>query len=335
MSISPPTARSEAARIFNSAVAAFAIAAAWELGAMDELHRSGALDARRFAIDNGLDEQSTLGLCRALAAVGVVDRDGARVSAGPNFAEIHRNRSFFHWLARGSAELFRDLPTVIRTANRTGDFYQRDGAAIAYACREINTLCYEPSFQKAMAGLGCEFRVVADLGSGSGERVMDVLRRYPGTRGIGVDIAASAVDMAQREADRTGLADRVTFLRADVLRLAPRPEFNEVELITCFMMGHDFWPKERCVDTLRLLRRMFPKARRFLLGDATRTSGIPDTELPVFTLGFELAHDLMGVYLPTVQDWESVFEAGGWSVRATYPIDLTVGEVIFELQPSR
>jgi phenylpyruvate C(3)-methyltransferase len=49
-----------------------------------------------------------------------------------------------------------------------------------------------------------------------------------------------------------------------------RDEFAQVDLLTCFMMGHDFRPRDNCVATLQRLRKAFPKARRFLLGDTTR-----------------------------------------------------------------
>jgi phenylpyruvate C(3)-methyltransferase len=322
------------AHIFNSAVAASAIAAAWELGAMDELHEAGVLDAEQFAVRHDLHLPSVVGIFRALASVGIVGRDGHKVTPGANFAEAHRTRSFFHWLSRGSAELLREMPAVVRNVNRTGNFFRRDAAAVAYACREINALCYEPSFQAALRGLGFDFSVVADLGCGSGERVMEIVRRHPAARGIGLDIAAGALEVARTGAGRAGIADRVRFVEADVLTMAPLAEFADVQLLTCFMMGHDFWPRERCVATLRRLRQLFPKVRRFLLGDATRTTGVADQDLAVFTLGFELAHDLMGVFIPTVADWEAVFEEGGWSVHRVHLIDMSVGEVLFELEPA-
>jgi len=325
-------ARRAAAHLYNSAVAASAISAAWELGALDELNERGMLDAHEFATSRRLDVPSTLGMFRALAAVDVVERDGIKVVPAANFVEVYRTRSFFHWLARGSAELFRQMPDVIRVENRVGVFYQRDAAAIAFACREISTFCYDPWFWDAVGRLDFDFTIVADLGCGSGERVMQILHRYPGTRALGIDIARSALDVAAANAGNVGLADRVIFLEADVQAMARCPEFAEVELLTCFMMGHDFWPRQQCVDTLRNLCALFPNVRRFLLGDATRTVGVADRDLPVFTLAFEVAHDLMGTFIPTVADWESVFEEGGWRLRDEHLINVTVGEVIFELE---
>lgn len=321
------------ASLFNSAVAAWAIAAAWEIGALDELHRARTLDTADFADRGGLDPASTTGLFRALSAVGLVRREGTVVTALDGFDEMYRNKSFFHWLARGSAELFQQIPAVLRNENRTGSFYRRDSAAIAFACREIDQVTYAPAFWAAMGRVEFPFTRVADLGCGSGARLMQILDRHPGTTGTGIDIARPALEVARAEADAAGLADRTAFLHGDVLSLEPRPEYADVELLTCFMMGHDFWRdgrRENAIATLRRLREAFPAARRLLIGDATRTD-LPDTDLPVFTLGFELGHDLMGTFLPTVADWESVFAEGGWELVRTNRIEMTVGEVIFEL----
>lgn len=321
----------DVAAIYNSAVAAWAIAAAWELGALDELHSRRYLDAEAFAACHGLEPTATIGMFRALAAVEIVTRRGATVFPAEKFGEVYRCKSYFHWLSRGSAELFRQMPSALVSKNRSGRFYQRDSAAIAFACREIDQICYAPSFWETMNRLDPGFGVVADLGCGNGARIRDILARYPGARGVGIDIARPALEVARAESAVAGLTDRATFIEADVLHLDPDPAYAQVGLITCFMMGHDFWPRARCVQVLRRLRALFPAAQRLLLGDATRTAEVPDTELPVFTLGFELGHALMGVSIPALADWEGVFDEAGWELIRTDRIDIAVGEVLFEL----
>ena len=125
----------------------------------------------------------------------MVQRRGPVVVADGAFDEVYRYKSFFHWLSRGSAELFRQMPSVLVSENRVGQFYQRDAAAIAYACREIDELCYAPAFWDAMKRLDFELSNVVDLGCGSGGRVLDILAAYPRARGIGVDIARAALDV--------------------------------------------------------------------------------------------------------------------------------------------
>ena len=88
--------------------------------------------------------------------------------------------AFFRWLTRrlGGGGLFSCcLQYVLRNEHRKGDFYHRDHAAIAYVCRDINHQYFDPAFWEAMDGLDFKFQSVVDLGSGSGERLMQILER--------------------------------------------------------------------------------------------------------------------------------------------------------------
>ena len=66
-----------------------------------------------------------------------------------------------------------DTPTASHTAH---------AAAISFACREINANFFDDVFWRAMGGPDVDFTVVADLGSGSGERLLQIVRRYRGSR---------------------------------------------------------------------------------------------------------------------------------------------------------
>ena len=93
--------------------------------------------------------------------------------------------------------------------------------------------------------------------------------------------------------------------------------------------------------TLQRLRQAFPKVRRSLLGDTTRIlldgarskHDISDDNIPVFTLGFEFGHAMMGVYLPTMEEWEGVFVEGGWRCVEKHLIEPPSLSVIFGLEP--
>ena len=320
-----------AAGIFNSAVAAFAIGAAWELGVLDELRESDVLDSGEVATRLGLHPPGVHSMFTALAAVDVVVRSESKVRKGPAFDDVYRHKGFLHWFAMGSSELFTAMPTVLRNENRVGSFYRRNASAIAFACRDINQVSFDPVFWRAVEGLDFTPQVVADLGCGSGGRLVQIAERFPGMRGVGVDISPAALRDAEEYARATGNGDRLTFVAGDSTALEPSPEFAEVDLLTSFLMGHDMWPRDECVASLRRLREAFPNVRRFLIGDTARTVGIPERQLPVFTLGFELAHDLMGAYLPTLDEWADVFADGGWTCVQVHQVEVPVASVIFEL----
>ncbi|KAF2197074.1 methyltransferase MppJ [Delitschia confertaspora ATCC 74209] len=331
------------ADIFNSAIAAAAIATAWETGFLDELREQKKVDVNKFSIQNDLDSGSMQGLVTALATVDVVKQDQGTARAGTLLDEAYRAKSLFHWLALGSGGLFSRMQYVLRNENRTGKFYQRDPVALSYACKDINREHFDPAFWQAMEGLDYKFHSIVDLGSGSGERLMQVLERYPGTVGLGVDIASASLKVAAAEAKKRGFRDRLSFVVGDVRALDYRDEFANVDLLTCFMMGHDFWPRESCVSSLQRLVKTFPKARRFFLGDTTRillnTDNTPskyavnEDNVPIFTLGFEFGHALMGVYIPTIEEWEGVFAEGGWRCVKTHLIKSQSLSVLFELEP--
>jgi phenylpyruvate C(3)-methyltransferase len=329
------------ANIFNSVLAGPAIGAAWELGVLDELRDKKRLDPKEYALKHDLHLPSLQGLTSALATVHVLERDQHEIVAGNLFEEAYRTKSLFHWIALGQGDLFSRMQYTLRNQNRKGDYYTRDPAAISYACRDINEQYLDPTFWTAMDGLDFTFSKVVDLGCGSGGRLMQILDRYREVKGLGIDIAVPSTKVARDEAADHGLANRLTFTIGDVLKLTYRDEFADVDLLTCFMMGHDFWPRESCIETLRRLRESFPKVRRFLLGDTTRLLlnggdpkyGITEADVPVFTLGFEFAHAMMGAYIPSMHEWDDAFAETGWRCVKRHLTDTRAPLwVIYELE---
>lgn len=54
---------------------------------------------------------------------------------------------------------------------------------------------------------------IADIGTGTGAILLALLRELPQARGIGIDIALSALETARCNAARAGVSDRVAFVR--------------------------------------------------------------------------------------------------------------------------
>lgn len=347
-SIPAPADDSERAvtRIYNSAIAAPAIGTAWEVGLLVALKDQGSVHAPKFAEENNLDGPSIIGLAVAMAVVGVVnvDQEAGIIKPGRHFDETFRNKSMFHWLTLGSGGLFSKMQHLVRKDYRVGDYHQRDPAAIAYSCREINRQFYDPIFWRVVEGLDYKFHKAVDLGCGSGERLMQILSRYNDTTAMGIDVAQPALEFAEVESQKRGFASRLSFAQGDARNMEYREEFADVDLLTCFMMGHDFWPRENCIASLRKLRTVFPKVRRLLLGDETRgllysngskPPGVDVTEenVPIFCLGLEMAHALMDVYIPTVDEWYGIFEECGWRCVKGHEFNPPAFSVIFELEP--
>jgi release factor glutamine methyltransferase len=65
------------------------------------------------------------------------------------------------------------------------------------------------------AALAHPFDTVLDLGTGSGCIVLSLLHERPKAQGQGMDISAAALDIARRNADIVGVADRVVWGQSD------------------------------------------------------------------------------------------------------------------------
>lgn len=97
------------ASIFNSAIGAAAIGAAWEVGLLDAIRDHGSVNVDKFSMRHDLDRDSMQGLVTSLVIVKVVSRIGDQVVAGELLDETYRTKSLFHWLCLGSGELFAKM----------------------------------------------------------------------------------------------------------------------------------------------------------------------------------------------------------------------------------
>jgi hypothetical protein len=226
--------------------------------------------------------------------------------------------------------MLTNLATLTRHANRVGSFVPRDGKYIAMACRDYGARFVDADVAALMDGE--LFDEVADLGCGGAERLIGLVRARPGVRGLGIDMDIEAVKLAQEGIDAAGLQDRIRISQADLCEIAPDPEFARTDMLLCFFLGHDFWPRPRCVDTLRRIRRAFPRARRFLLCDTFRADLPPSRIAPIFTLGFELTHAIMGQYVPAREEWLSVFDDAGWTCVGEREVGIPFS-CVFDLRP--
>jgi phenylpyruvate C(3)-methyltransferase len=319
---------------FNGAVSAAALSAAWDIGLLDELADRDTVDVPGFIARTGTHPEAVRKILVALSSrrIVVVDAGPNLAQRGPGFDEAFRTKGFFYWLTRGCAELFTDLTTLVRIDERADRQMRRDSRAISVACRSIARTFFDPPLRNLLDGI--DFTTVADLGCGSGDRIIMLAEQRPAIRALGVDIALGALAVAGEAVQEAKLEERITLIQDDVLNMSPRSEYADVDLVTCFLMGHDFWPRDNCVKTLQHLREIFPNLRNLILGDTCRSVGVAGPDLPMFTLGFETVHALMDQYLPTLDEWYSVIDESGWRRADQRLIDLPAFSFIFHLTPA-
>ena len=62
---------------------------------------------------------------------------------------------------------------------------------------------------------------IADVGTGSGNIAVAIAKYLPGCRVTAIDASPAALDVARRNAEKHGVADRVTFAQSDLLAALP------------------------------------------------------------------------------------------------------------------
>jgi ubiquinone/menaquinone biosynthesis C-methylase UbiE len=127
----------------------------------------------------------------------------------------------------------------------------------------------QPAFVALVQGGAIRGRVL-DVGCGTGEHTL--MAAAAGLDATGVDLAANALQTAERKARERGLAAR--FLRHDALRLA---EFGEVfDTAWDSLVLHSFDAADRAAYLGGLRTVLRPGSRLFVLCFSDRHTGEPD-----------------------------------------------------------
>jgi hypothetical protein len=322
---------SDVAHIFNSAIGAAAIASAFELGLLEKLAKDGSLQVRKYCRERDLHIGSVQSILHSLHCFEIAELtpDRSVAQPGPAFQEAYDTKGYFMWLVRGYGNMLQKLPSIISDGAPTEDGIGRDGHYIAVAGKDYGGLHVDPYFMEMLEEE--PFQVAADFGCGSAERLIRLAESRPDLRGVGVDTNTDAVAVARRSIEKAALQDRLQVVASDVRGLAPNPVFADVEVIFCFFMGHDLWPRATCLRTLQEIKAAFPRAQRFLFCDTHRSDLPASVNFPIFTLAFEFTHAVMGQYIPSRSEWLELFEESGWTCAGQRDVDIPFS-TIFDLR---
>jgi phenylpyruvate C(3)-methyltransferase len=318
--------------IFNSAIVASAVSAACELEILDEMQDNRFIDIKKFCYDRNLYQPLVASILSTLCCYEIctVADDDNLFKQGSIFDEIYHNKGFFLWLVRGNGTILRNLATMAKNEKRIGNFVQRDGAYIAIASRDQGSRMVDPYFERVLNEF--PFNTVVDLGCGTAERLINLTKKFSHIRALGIDINSDAVKIALSRLQSEGVEGQLSVLQGDMTKLLPQPEFLDVDTIFSFFSGHDLWPHENCVRIMRDFKTVFPNVKRFLLCDTYRSGIELKSDIPIFTMGFELIHASMGQYIPSITEWMALFAESGWECVQRHDVEVAYSS-IFDLRP--
>ncbi|MBH5333913.1 methyltransferase [Streptomyces pactum] len=266
------------------------VATAARLGLADTLG-DGERTGTEIAAALGTDEATTIQLCSALAAFGVLTQAesghfrltevGALLRTDRADSLHSFTRVFTDPAVQGA---WRELDTAVRTGKSTfGTVHGKP--FFEYVAGDADLSVHFPATLRQSAAQTAEalrdhydfgaFGTVADIGGGSGVVLAAVLAAHPGLRGILYD-TATAVGNAEAVLTAAGVADRCTVVSGDVGTEVPAGA--DLYLIRNVLHYAD---DDRAVAVLANIRRAIPPQGRLLIVDPvmprTVDGSLPDT----------------------------------------------------------
>ncbi|HEY8491673.1 MAG TPA: methyltransferase domain-containing protein, partial [Dehalococcoidia bacterium] len=242
------------------------------------------------------------------AATGILDvddpgapEDDRRYRLPAAHAEVLLNRdslSYMAPLARQMAGIAGPLPAVL-AAFRSGhgvpygDYGPDTREGIAEANRPMFLHLLGSQWLPAMPDVHARLQAdpparVADLGCGTGWSSIAMATAYPKVRVDGYDLDAPSIELARRNAEAAGVADRVTFHVRDAADPALAGRYD---LVTAFECLHDMG---RPVEALRTMRSLAGGEGTVFIADERVAEAFtaPGDDLERLNYGFSVLHCL-------------------------------------------
>lgn len=304
--------------LFNGYVGANVAFALQQIGLFNVLTPGLTLKAEEVAARTGCDLHRLSALLRAGEALGYFElRPDGHVTV-TEMGEVLRNQlGYFTWSVGGYGQLFHRLGALGTGAKTWG--HLRDEGMVALGADMNNRNFMQHLLFDVLDQL--DVTTIADFGCGNGGRLVNFANRYPHMRGVGIDISADAIRLADENVQKNGLEDRLQMICTNVLDTIRTDKYNDVladvDAVTSFMMLHDLYNIPDLWENLfDRLRAAFPNVKYFVIADTVQMPPLDEMDkLPIFNVGYELLHAYMDVSLPTKKEYDEAFVKAGLSIE--------------------
>jgi SAM-dependent methyltransferase len=306
--------------VLNGYIGAHVALAMEQTGILRVLHEGcGPMRIDELARQSSTSVAPTRSILRFARLFGYIHGDEDEVEFTQTGRALYHYRGYFTVAVGGFSPLFRTMSEILQGLEATEKFMRVD-QLVARGC-EHNWEFQAPVLDTAVQDL--PWTKVVDLGCGSGKRLLHLLGNHPGGHGVGVDINTELCAIAQQNAEGAGESHRFSVVRADLADILSHPlsypQITDANLVMSFFLLHHFARNsEEYERTLRLLRQAFPEATYFIMVDGYRVSDDTSTR-PIFSIAFELFHEMLGVRLPTLVEHYQALGRAGFSIVRKVP----------------
>jgi SAM-dependent methyltransferase len=222
--------------------------------------------------------------------------------------------STIRFYLRGYGDVIASMSDLLRGTKQYGRDVRRDGVGVGGASAETSRHLANHLIYRRLESLSA--RCVIDVGCGGGAFLIDLCRRNPTIRGIGLDISESAIEAARTEVAREGLASRIQLVVGDGFRPETWPSVcDEADVVVCSQVLHE-GTRYSQQPTVQALQRFADRLRtgkiQALIIYENRLTGQWNT----LESEFYLMHALSQQGFPLSPDgWNELFQKVGLEIR--------------------
>ncbi|MFN7569883.1 MAG: class I SAM-dependent methyltransferase [Betaproteobacteria bacterium] len=227
-----------------------------EYGVIDFLQKCLIVDAAAAARSCGIDESVISAYLDSLSKAGIIEDLGTKAPAtykvGSHFDDLINDVGYIAWALRACAPLINNAKEFAKNNEEAQAKYPRSGGLVARTSKWMGEQSFYPKPENTIVAMAP--KKIVDLGSGSGGFLIRMLRKIPGSTGVGIDLSASATEQAVHAASEAGMSDRLQFVTAPIQVLVEDASLiKDADVIHAGFVMHDLLPAEE--QTLEALLR--------------------------------------------------------------------------------
>lgn len=299
------------------------IVASFEMSGLLTLLESDGVD-EQIITDRATGEAVVLraGL-RYLAQRGVLQERAGCFTLSPYGREVCRDKGYLVWLVGGYGEPLRRVDSFLTGSKRYGVDYVRDGKWVAGGAALLGGKDVVPTAKDLLRRIS--FDRILDLGCGNARLLTSLCQDFDAD-GVGIDISPEACADAKKLVAGAGMADRVVIIQADAAAIDKIDALASTNLVVTFFLLHEILAEGRETLTryLTKMARTLPVGSYLLIAEVEPAVDWP-TVPERFTPEFTYVHALMRQTLLPADDWVSLLEAGGFTIRSVRRNDMPGG----------
>ncbi|MFD0689973.1 methyltransferase domain-containing protein [Actinomadura fibrosa] len=287
---------------------------------LDEDFRRGTTLADLVASRGGLDRARVAALVDYLVAAQVVARDsGGRLTLTALGERYGEARPWYEMMIGGYGITFLGLGDHLGEGSPP---VPRVGRFVGSGSCGISMHDSIPLVRKLLAGGGRDYRLLVDLGCGSGVYLTELCRDYPEMRAVGIEPDAAAVDAAREWVAAQPTADRVRVEQAGALEWLASATDRPDLAVLAFVI-HEVLGQEGEDGVRRLLTQLFeaaPDLDLVIVDIDLQSSDEAAMKHPLaqnYYAAYYLMHPFTEQRLETREWWEALFADCGLEIAAS------------------